>query len=128
VLVRSKLSITYSTVEVSKATMDQLRQHYKQHSPLSDGEKYLHIRHYERKKNATEAMKWRKLMGTQMKNVNQMLRNEWLCDALDKLEPFRSLWASFQISSFPHILSWRCSQVRVCSPRLESLGFTSLGD
>jgi hypothetical protein len=98
-------------IDTPKVTMLQLRQYYNKHTPTSDGEKYLHIRYYEREKNAIDAMKWRNLVGTQMRNLNQMLRNEWLCEVLDKLEPFRSLWTNFQISSFPHILSWRCSQV-----------------
>jgi hypothetical protein len=122
------LTVAYRILGAPKATMVQLRQYYNQHAPTSDGEKYLHIRFYEREKNAIDAMKWRKLVGNQMRNLNQMLRNEWLCEVLDKLEPFRSLWANFQISSFPHILSWRCSEVCSVSNHSTSPVFTSSGN
>ncbi|KAH7558657.1 hypothetical protein BM1_04794 [Bipolaris maydis] len=46
--------------------------------------------------------------------MKQVLRNEWLRDCLEKLEPFRSLWMGFQLGSFPLILSWRCAQEIEC--------------
>ncbi|KAF2843936.1 hypothetical protein T440DRAFT_529944, partial [Plenodomus tracheiphilus IPT5] len=42
------------------------------------------------------------------------LRNEWLRICLERLEPFCSLWISFQLGSFPLILSWRCRQEIEC--------------
>lgn len=53
-----------------------------------------------------------------MKSFHQVLRNDWLRDCLEKIEPFRSLWMGFQLGCFPLILSWRCRQVRV--PRIQS--------
>lgn len=90
----------------------QIRQHYRKHAPLIDGEKYLRIRFYERENNEVEEKRWRGLLSeSKAKNLNQILRNRWLCTILDELESFRSLWMNFQLASFPPILSWRCSQV-----------------
>jgi len=91
----------------------QIRQFYSRHASLSDGEKFLHIRFYEREKNYAVASKWKRLLGAKAKSLNQVLRNEWLRDCLEKLEPFRSLWMGLQLGSFPLILSWRCRQVRL---------------
>ncbi|KAF2818093.1 hypothetical protein CC86DRAFT_243071, partial [Ophiobolus disseminans] len=102
-------------------TLVQVRQHYMKHVASCDGEKYLHIRFYERKQDAASAIKWRKLLDTKMKSLNQILRNEWLCLVLDKLEPFRSLWIGFQLGSFPLILSWRCSQVQNYLCQMQSM-------
>lgn len=83
------------------------------HAPLCDGEKFLHIRFYERKKDYKVVLRWKKLLGAKVKSLHQVLRNDWLRDCLEKLEPFRSLWMAFQLGCFPLILSWRCRQVRV---------------
>ncbi|OAL56159.1 hypothetical protein IQ07DRAFT_482775, partial [Pyrenochaeta sp. DS3sAY3a] len=93
------------------SNLHTISQYYRSHTPLSDGEKYLHIRFYEREHNEIEAQRWRGLLSkSKAKNLNQIKRNKWLLDCFDKLEPFRALWAGFQLGSFPPILSWRCSQ------------------
>ncbi|EUC40048.1 hypothetical protein COCMIDRAFT_109778 [Bipolaris oryzae ATCC 44560] len=94
------------------SALAQIRQSYMRHVPLCDGEKFLHIQFYERKKDYEVALRWKKLLGAKVKSLHQVLRNDWLRDCLEKLEPFRSLWMGFQLGCFPLILSWRCSQVR----------------
>ncbi|CAN9292934.1 unnamed protein product [Alternaria alternata] len=92
------------------ATLAQIRQFYRRHAPLCDGEKFLHIRFYERQKDCAVASRWTRLLGAKAKTLRQVVRSEWLRDCLEKLEPFRSLWMGFQLGSFPLILSWRCRQ------------------
>jgi hypothetical protein len=91
----------------------QIRQSYQLHTSPCDGEKFLHIRFYERKQDYEVAKRWKRLLGAKLKSLNQILRNEWLRICLERLEPFCSLWMSFQLGSFPLILSWRCRQVRL---------------
>ena len=93
------------------ATLAQIRQFYRRHAPLCDGEKFLHIRFYEREKDYAVASRWTRLLGAKAKTLRQVVRSEWLRDCLEKLEPFRALWMGFQLGSFPLILSWRCRQV-----------------
>ncbi|KAF5844344.1 hypothetical protein GGP41_004537 [Bipolaris sorokiniana] len=92
------------------SALAQIRQSYMRHVPLCDGEKFLHIQFHERKKDYEVALRWKKLLGAKVKSLHQVLRNDWLRDCLEKLEPFRSLWMGFQLGCFPLILSWRCSQ------------------
>ncbi|CAN9210957.1 unnamed protein product [Alternaria alternata] len=91
-------------------TLAQIRQFYSRHAPLCDGEKFLHIRFYEREKDYAVASRWTRLLGAKAKTLRQVVRSEWLRDCLEKLEPFRALWMGFQLGSFPLILSWRCRQ------------------
>ncbi|KAI0604410.1 DUF3723 domain-containing protein [Pyrenophora tritici-repentis] len=97
-------------MDLPTTTLVQIRQFYRRHASLCDGEKFLHIRFYEREKNYAVASKWERLLGAKAKSLHQVLRNEWLRDCLEKLEPFRSLWIGLQLGSFPLILSWRCRQ------------------
>ncbi|KAF1967659.1 hypothetical protein BU23DRAFT_658484, partial [Bimuria novae-zelandiae CBS 107.79] len=100
-------------IETPSSTLLHIRRYYKEHNAVSDGEKYLRIRFFEREKNREKERMWRGLLSkNKAKYLNRILRNPWLCEALDELEPFRSLWADFQLGSFPHILSWRCSQIQ----------------
>jgi hypothetical protein len=99
--------------DLPATTLAQIRQFYRRHASLCDGEKFLHVRFYEREKNYAVASKWKRLLGTKAKSLHQVLRNKWLRDCLEKLETFRSLWMGFQLGSFPLILSWRCRQVRL---------------
>ncbi|UPX14619.1 uncharacterized protein EKO05_0005096 [Ascochyta rabiei] len=92
----------------------QIRQFYQLHTSPYDGEKFLHVRFYEREQNYEIATRWKRLLGAKLKSLNQILRNEWLRICLERLEPFRSLWMSFQLGSFPLILSWRCRQEIEC--------------
>jgi hypothetical protein len=94
-------------------SVTQIRQSYQLHTSPCDGEKFLHIRFYERKQDYEVAKRWKRLLGAKLKSLNQILRNEWLRICLERLEPFCSLWMSFQLGSFPLILSWRCRQVRL---------------
>ncbi|KAJ6201957.1 hypothetical protein J3E72DRAFT_181277, partial [Bipolaris maydis] len=97
-------------IDAPSATLVQIRQSYMRHRPLCDGEKFLHIRFYERNKDYEIASRWKRLLGSKVKSLHQVLRNDWLRDCLEKLEPFRSLWMDFQLGCFPLILSWRCRQ------------------
>ena len=73
------------------ATLAQIRQFYSRHAPLCDGEKFLHIRFYEREKDYAVALRWTRLLGAKAKTLRQVVRSEWLRDCLEKLEPFRAL-------------------------------------
>ncbi|EMD65819.1 hypothetical protein COCSADRAFT_86099, partial [Bipolaris sorokiniana ND90Pr] len=97
-------------IDAPASTLVWIRQSYMRHAPLCDGEKFLHIRFYERKKDYEVVLRWKKLLGAKVKSLHQVLRNDWLRDCLEKLEPFRSLWMAFQLGCFPLILSWRCRQ------------------
>ncbi|KAJ6284206.1 hypothetical protein J3E71DRAFT_171788 [Bipolaris maydis] len=105
---------TSVSTDTPSTTLTQIRQFYRRHATSCDGEKFLHIRFYKREKNYAAASKWERLLGTKTKSMKQVLRNEWLRDCLEKLEPFRSLWMGFQLGSFPLILSWRCAQEIEC--------------
>ncbi|CAN9297934.1 unnamed protein product [Alternaria alternata] len=74
------------------ATLAQIRQFYGRHAPLCDGEKFLHIRFFERQKDYAVASRWTRLLGAKAKTLRQVVRSEWLRDCLEKLEPFRALW------------------------------------
>jgi hypothetical protein len=117
VQVRAWLSYLKSAAErymdAPATNVAQIRQSYQLHTSPCDGEKFLHIRFYERKQDYEVAKRWKRLLGAKLKSLNQILRNEWLRICLERLEPFRSLWMSFQLGSFPLILSWRCRQVRL---------------
>lgn len=90
-----------------------LRQLYRSHTPLCDGELYLRLRYYQRANALADSNSWlSRLSKSRQKNVNQILRNEPLSRAFDRLEQFRGLWYDFHISCFPPILSWRCHEVR----------------
>ncbi|PSN58976.1 hypothetical protein BS50DRAFT_450415, partial [Corynespora cassiicola Philippines] len=80
----------------------------KRHKDGSDGEKYLWIRFHQRHGNQLEQSRWTRELGPKRRNLSQILRLDWLCCALGKLEHFRSLWAGFQFTSLSLILSWRC--------------------
>jgi hypothetical protein len=100
-----------------------LRQIYKKHAPLCDGEIYLRVRHYQRENALEDAVAWlSNLSESKQKNMNQLLRNQRLMRVLDELEPFRGLWHSFHLSCFPPILSWRCYEVKVLETRSISVG------
>jgi hypothetical protein len=73
----------------------QIRQSYQLNTSPCDGEKFLHIRFYEREQDYEVAKTWKRLLGAKLKSLNQILRNEWLRICLERLEPFRSLWISF---------------------------------
>lgn len=90
-----------------------LRQHYKQHVQVCDGEKYLHIRYLESTGQLQQAKRWRRSLGNKSRAMKQMLRCSWLNECLERLRPMRSLWHGLQIGSFPLILSWRCEQVLI---------------
>jgi hypothetical protein len=88
------------------------RDHYRSHTPLCDGEKYLRIRYHQRRGEKAEELRWKKRLSvSKSKNVEQIVRNKLLVQCLDELEPFRPLWAAFQLGSFPPLLSWHCYEV-----------------
>jgi hypothetical protein len=100
-------------MDAPATVVTQIRESYQLHTSPCDGEKFLHIRFYERERNYEVAKRWKRLLGAKLKSLNQVLRNEWLRICLERLEPFRSLWMSLQLGSFPLILSWRCRQVQL---------------
>jgi hypothetical protein len=104
---------TEEYMDAPATIVTQIRQSYQLHMSPYDGEKFLHIRFYEREQNYEVATRWKRLLGAKLKSLNQVLRNDWLRICLERLEPFRSLWINFQLGSFPLILSWRCRQVRL---------------
>ena len=106
-------SVVKRRIDAPTATLAQIRQFYRRHAPLCDGEKFLYIRFYEREKDYAAASRWMRLLGAKAKSLRQVVRSEWLRDCLEKLEPFRALWIGFQLGSFPLLLSWRCRQVRL---------------
>lgn len=109
--------VLISLIEMPASTSAHIRRYYKGHRAISDGEKYLRIRFFERERNQERERVWRGLLSkNKAKYLNQILRNPWLREVLDELEPFRSWWKDFQLGSFPRILSWRCSQVRARAP------------
>ncbi|KAF2008340.1 hypothetical protein BU24DRAFT_360599, partial [Aaosphaeria arxii CBS 175.79] len=94
-----------------KTSQRSLRLQYKRHMPSCDGERYLHIRYYQRHRNIDHETRWKQLLSpTKQKTLVQIQRNPWLVEILDALESIRSLWADFHIGSLPPILSWRCNE------------------
>jgi len=118
-------SVVERHIDAPTATLAQIRQWYRRHTPLCDGEKFLHIRFNEREKTYAVASRWTKLLGAKAKSLRQVLRSEWLRDCLERLEPFRALWTSFQLGSFPLILSWRCRQVRLLKSKAHRVIYSS---
>jgi hypothetical protein len=107
-------SSSHLTKTAESIDLIYLRQHYKRHFPLSDGELYLRIRFYNRSGDEVNECKWKaRLSESKSTKIDQILRNHWLLRILDQLEEFRALWPKFRLGYFPDIFAWGCYEVSV---------------
>lgn len=89
---------------------------------LSDGEIYRMIRLYQFQQNEVLERRWKtRLLGSRLKNLNELLKHDGITAAFDDLLVIPGLWSGMRITTLHAMLATKCDEVNRLSTSIHIL-------
>ena len=106
------ISAEFAGFDEQPELTNRVRSSFAHEQKYSDGQIFRNIRlSYLKKRYDDEKIWWARLTPTKAKDLRQLLRNQALTDAFDRLLVFQGMWEPIQLGTLHRLHGLRCAEV-----------------